>query len=339
MQRTRRSVLAASVTLLTAGCLETGSTPTEGAPGGQNGEATTTDTEATATGTEEVSTGTEETVTGTDGCHSGTTLRTAPFDPVSDLPVDLDEEERSIVETARSEGTAEYVTYGTEPLRSGVIVRHEGAFYRTDFSRSIEAVPAYTLDLYWEDGQTAPDDATVVPFEDLPAPDRTVLETAALGDGEEGEGDGLPQRTLSIREYPAPYPDDATNSQLVGNRTWVRWRDRTMRVDVAGESDSTTERRTFHYTLEQIAEGDAAFRAFAADQYVVTLDGLSASERSILSEAIADRYEECRPDSDALAAIRERLTDADALPHPRNDSWYVEFEGERYRVQITQWAH
>jgi len=334
MPLSRRRVLALSGTVLTTGCLETGRT-----------DSPTTDTTVTedppqTTSSEPHASERERSSTATSDCTSGVTITTDPYAPVDQIPVDLDQLERSIVATAASDGSADHETYGQAPLRGDVIVRYEGAFYRTEYSETgVAEVPAYTLDLYWEDGQTAPEAATVVPFEDLSPMDRTVLETAALGDGEGREGDGLPQQTLSIRQYPAPYPGDVTDSELVGNRTWVRWRDRTMRVDVAGESESTTERRTFSYTLEQVGRDEEAFRAFVAEHYVVTLGDLSASQRSILSEAIADRYEECRPESDALAAIRERLTDADPLPHPRNDSWYVEFEGERYRFQIIQWVH
>lgn len=325
MRRTRRKVLAAGGILFAAGCLETDSSTPEGGENGRDEAVTQSESDQPSTGTED--------------CQSGITVSTYPYEPVSDLPVSLDERERSIVSVAVDEGTADYTTYKSEPLRSDVIVRHDGAFYRTDFSLSTEPVPAYTMDLYWEDGQTAPEDGEVVAFADLPESDQTTIEAAALGPEEEGEGDGLPQSTLSIQEYPAPYPDNGTDSRLIGSRTWVRWRDHTMRIDVAGESESTTDRRTFEYRLERVAEDEAAFREFVSDRYVVALDDLSPSQRSLLTQAIEDRYEECRPPSTALAELRDRLTEADPLPHPNDDSWYVAFEGERYRLRTTEWVH
>lgn len=325
MQRTRRQIIAASGALLTTGCLETEPTPPEGGTGGQTDELTPSANDRSSTGTDE--------------CQSGIRLSTKPYEPVSDLPVDLNEAERSIVATAVSKGTADYTTYGSEPLRSDIIVRHEGAFYRTDFGLSTESIPAFTMAIYWEEGQSAPENTTVVSFDDLAASDRTAIEAAALSPETEGEGDGLPQRTLSVQKYPAPYPDDGRNSRLVGGRTWVRWRDRTVRVDVAGASESTTEQRTFYYTLEQVAEDESAFRQFVADSYVVTLDDLSSSQRSVLTEAFEDRYEECTPASSDLTAVQDRLAAAEQLPHPHDDSWYVALDGERYRLRITEWVH
>lgn len=319
MERSRRYVLAAAGTLLTGGCLEAGPSP----PAGD-------DNESTREGSE----------TGTETCTSGITLSAEPYDPPTDLPVGLDEVEEPIVETAVTEESADFVTYGSEPLRADVFVRHDGRFYRTDYTvTATETVPAYTMDLFWEEGQTAPDDATVVPFADLPAADQTALEAAAIGPETEGEGDGLPQRTLSIQQYPAPYPDDGANSRLVGGRTWIRWRDRTMRVDVADSADGTKERRTLTYTLTAVATGEEEFREFVADEYLVTLADLPSEERSILTAAIEDNYQECAPASSALSGIQERLPADDRLPHPHDDAWYVAFDGERYRVRSTKWVH
>lgn len=338
MQRTRRHVLVLSGALLSAGCLQTDPSPSEGGTPEPTDESTQSGSGEPPTD-EPTQSDPEEPLTETEDCQSGITLSMEPYDPVSDLPVSLDDRERSIVTTAVSEGSADYTTHGSEPLRSDVIVRHDGAFYWTAFTLRTESVPAYTMDLYWEDGQAAPDDAMVVAFDDLPDSDQTVLEAAALSPEEDGEGDGLPQRTLSIQAYPAPYPEDGRNSRLVGGRTWVRWRDRTIRVDVAGASESTTERRTYHYTLELIAEGEAPFRQFVAARYVVDLDDLPASQRSIVAAAAEGRYEECTPASEALAALQDTLSNAEELPHPRDDSWYVAIDGERYRLRRMDWVH
>ncbi|NLV10610.1 hypothetical protein GOC74_11805 [Halomicrobium mukohataei] len=318
MQRSRRRVLAASASLLAAGCVGTDTEsdrPDQRSPTSSPNESETAD------------------------CTSGIVLTTGPYAPADDLPVSLNETERSIVERAASDGPAAYTTDGSRPLRDGVIVRHDGEFYRTASEIvAVDAIPAYEMDVSWEAGQTAPEGATVVHFGELPESDRAALESAVLNPESEGDGDGLPQRQLSIRAYPAPYPDGGTDSRLVGNRTWVRWRDRTMRVDVAGDSEETKERRTFEYTLERVATDESALRSFAAERYLVALDDVPEAQRSILTAAIDGRYEECAPASTALSALRERLSEAEQLPHPNDDAWYVALDGERSLLQISEWV-
>ena len=330
MPPSRRRVLAVTGFLLTAGCIES-------SPAGP-----ATDRDSNGTESPEPS---DRSATDTDDCHSGVTVTTDPYAPVSELPVDLDQQERSIAATAANEAHADFETYGQAPLRADAIVRQDGAFYRTDYSEATaEEVPAYTMDVYWENGQTAPAEATVVGFEDLPATDRQALRIAAVspedGGREDGEGgDGLPQETLSVGEFPAPYPDGGTDSQLIGTRTWVRWHDRTFSVDVADESIATQERQTYGYTLERVAADESAFHEFVGEEYLVELTDLPASQRSIVSAAVEDHYEECLPDSDALGDLRERLSEKPSLPQPSDRSWYVTFEGRRYRLAILEWSH
>ncbi|WP_018258636.1 hypothetical protein [Halomicrobium katesii] len=321
MQRSRRRVLAASASLLAAGCVGFDTTSLEDDRRDQRSPT------SSPNGSE------------TDGCTSGIVLTTGPYAPAADLPATLSETERSIVERAASDGPASYTTDGASPLRDGVIVRHDGAFYRTKSEIvAVDAIPVYEMDVSWEEGQTAPDSATVVAFEELPESDRAALESAALDPESEGEGDGLPQRQLSIRAFPAPYPDGGTDSRLVGSRTWVRWRDRTMRVDVAGDSEGTKERRTFEYTLERVAADESALRSFAAERYLVALDDLPEAQRSILTAATDGRYEECAPASTALSALQERLSEGEQLPHPNDDAWYVALDGERSLLQSSEWV-
>lgn len=278
----------------------------------------------------------ESSATGTERCASGLTVSAGAFAPVDDLPAKLDERERSVVADAVEQGETTVTTYGQAPVRADILVRQDGAFYRTAYSiTSTEQVPAYEFNAMWEKGQEAPEDATVVAFEDLPTVDQEVLETTLLG----SEGDGLPQRGLSVTAYPAPYPEGAEQSALIGNQSWVRWRDRTISVVVAGEQTGTQERRSYRYTVEQVAADEAAFRAFVDDHYLVALEDLPDSQRSIVRSAIESSYQECRPPSDDLAGLRERLSDEPSLPHPYQESWYVTVEGDRYKLAIRRWQH
>ncbi|WP_254768692.1 hypothetical protein [Salinilacihabitans rarus] len=304
MPPSRRHVVALSATLLSTGCLGAKSI----GPG--------SDTEPDE-----------------DRCHSGVVVRTAGFDPADDLPYQLDRTGRSIVAAAATAEYAEHTTYGEAPLEADAFVAHDGAFYRTDYAvATVERVPAFSMDVRSDPDQEPPADAAVVAFDDLPAVDRTALGAALNPEGEDEELG----RQFAVREFPAPYPDGGAASRLVGATTWVRWRDRPVRVEVAGESDATRERRTLRYTVERVAETDAEFRQFVADRYLVRLDDLPADQRAIV-EAADDGYEECRPQSEALAALRSRLAEADSLPTPGRDSWYVAFDDRRFELGITEW--
>ena len=57
------------------------------------------------------------------------------------------------------------------------------------------------------------------------------------------------------------------------------------------------------------------------------------------TEVLVHGYEECRPTSTALSGLRERLSGFERLPAPHEDSWYVAFDGRRFRLAITEWVH
>ena len=320
MSPSRRRVLGLSATLLVAGCV--GSPPSSGASDDDRTDSPPPTTEGR---------GRETT---TDSCQSGFHVSTDPFDPVSDLPADLDERERSLVAAAVAGEDATHTTYAQPPLSGATFVAYDGAFYRTASSvASAERVPAFSMRVEWERGQEPPADAAAVPFDDLPAADRDALRGALSG----SERKGLPKESLSVREFPAPYPDGGDASRLVGSVTWVEWRDRALRVELAGESTTTRERRTYRYTVDRVAATPDAFRRFAADEFLVTLDDAPAPQREIVRTALDDTYEECAPPSDALAGLRERLAGATPLPDASRE-WYVALDGRRFRLAVRRWV-
>ncbi|WP_152042046.1 hypothetical protein [Salinigranum salinum] len=332
MPLARRRALVLGATLLSSGCLGTG--PSTGAetdrPTDRPTDVTTETTSSSPTTADDRS--------GTDGrCQAGVQVRTSAFDPADDLLLALGETERTIVVEAAENGHADHRTYGEHPLETGVFVTHGDAFYRTRATvTATERVPAFPMDVEWERGQAAPADATVVPFEELPSVDREALRVAVF---DPDHGEELPREGLTVREFPAPYPGGGDDSRIVGTETWVRWRDRTFRVTVAAEAETTQERRTVRYTLERVGATADTFRQFVTDQYLVRLDDLPDAGRAIVEDALVRGYEECKPQSAALTALRERLSGVERLPDPHEDSWYAALGGRRFRLEIGGWVH
>lgn len=312
-------MLVATASVL-AGCSSFGSTPTD--------TPTETPSVPTETPHTDPDTDTPEPLDDTEepGCPDGLELAAVPFDAVDDLPVALDDESRPLVREAAADGAATLTTYRGRPLRGGVYVRFDGAFYRTELSSSSETVPAYLLDATWEAGRTPAADDTAVAYADLPAVDRRAFRLALRLD----EREQFPRESAGVSDYPAPYPEGGDDSLFLEEWTlWVRYDDRTFRVTM-GER-TTTERETFRYEVTRVAADAAGFRAAVRERYRVDLPA-DDRQREILRAAAGDGYEECAPLSDALEAIHERLEAADRLPFPVA-GWYVTVDGDPYRVE------
>lgn len=299
----RRPVLAAAASLLTAGCLG----PVRSLAG--NG----------------------------DDCVSGFSVTAGAFRPPSELPVRLSASQRRLVDRLLRTQTAEVTTYGGDPpLRDGVYAKQDATYYRTAVARAgTTDVPAHRLDITWEAGREAPTDAAVVAFTELPQSDQRALRLAVRGP-KYGERRGHPREGLSVRDAPMPYPNGTGDSRFVTRgETWVRWNDRTYRV-TSGDP-ATTTRYTYRCSLTAVADGARSFRDHVVEQYLIPLSDVTDAERTILEQATADGYQECDPGSDGLERLRKRLPDDRRLPHPYDDSWFVQFDGNRYELDITNW--
>lgn len=318
----RRRFLGAGALLLSGGCLQArpGTTPSTSSPSGRS------------------------TTKSNDNCQGGFEVEARPF-TASEFTVQLSDDERELVAEAVQNGSAEVVSYGEPPLAADVFVEYDGTFYETAYSTATTEVPAYKLNVSWERSQQAPDNATVVPFADLPEADQSALRLAIYG-GEEGrversgddERSQLPQQSLEMREFPAPYPDGGESSTLVdGGVVWISWDDRIYRVEL-GES-TTTERQTRQYRVNHAADDASAFHDALAAEFLIQFEGLSTGEQAIVEQAIDGGYEECTPASDALTDLRSRLPEGRQLPAPNYRSWLARFEGVDYLLSISQWVH
>lgn len=314
----RRQVLALSGALLSAGCLTSDPAASTGDPsetpiGSRTGRGTETP------------------------CPAGMTVRLESFAPAEALPVEVGAAARSLVSKAVQQDAVEISTYGTAPIESGVFVTDDGSFYRLEYATlGSTEVHAELLNLEWERGQTAPSGAEVLEYANLPASDRRALRLAVYGP-EYDSTPGHPQQRLVVEKFPAPYPDGAEASSLVGRgETWIRWNDRTYRVSVGG--DTTTTRYSYRYRATEIASDAAAFREYVASNYLVELTDLSADQRALVESAIDGGQQDCKPISDALASLRSRLEGEPTLPEPYGESWYVEYDGRRYRLELERWV-
>jgi len=268
------------------------------------------------------------------GCEAGVNVAARQFDPIAELDGRLVERQRTVAaETVANDGSRRR-TYGTAPFSEPTLVPHDGAVYRLrrEPVDSVD-VPAFDLSAKWLSGRT-PAEREAVPFEELPANDRRAFRVAMPK-----RGGRFPVEGFTVDGFPAPYPDGGDGSVLIGSRTWVEWRDRTVSVEVAGEQTGTTQRVTYAFSAEQVAESEAAFRSLLAEEYLVDFSDAPAAQRELLRDAVGeDPYEACDPVPDALGALRERLADEPTLPAPYPGDWYVAFDGERYRLSVREWS-
>lgn len=321
MVPSRRAFVAAAAAAF-AGCT--------GAPGvgpASDGESSPTASPAASTPT---STPTE---TSSDDCASGYNVTARLFRPADGLVADLEDDARDLVATAAEEGEAVVTSYRQPILDEGIYVVHGGRYYRTGLSRSSEEVTAFLLDISWKNGRTAPDNARVVQFDDLPQADRGALLLAMFPEG----GERHPTRSLGVNGFPAPYPGGGDDSRLVGSGTvWVEREGRQYRVEM-GER-TTTDRHTYRYTVERIAEDAAGFDRAVAEQYLVRLDDQSATAADVMDAAIAGGHRECSPASDGLSTLLDRLPEDGRLPRPAR-GWFVAYEDDRYELSMLEWVH
>lgn len=315
---TRRSLLAVAVPLVAGGCI--------------------TDTPPPNT-TERSPPSTDQ--TSTPDCMRGYTVLVSPFTPTEQLVTSLRPAQRRLFERIVTEDGVVLQTYGQRPIRTERYSSHDGGYYRIDFEQTgAEEVPARRADLSWENGQEAPEKATVVAYSALPEVDQVALEFLIHGPNYSREG--LPTQGMTATDVPVPYPQGTADSALVGAGTvWVEWDDRVYEVTISTE-EGTITRRTFDYTATRVADSKEGFREYVVDRYLQTLENLSSEAQSVLDAAVEagedGTYEDCNEPSTGYERLKQRMENVPELPAPHTDHWYISYEGERYLLEIGGWV-
>jgi hypothetical protein len=163
----------------------------------------------------------------------------------------------------------------------------------------------HVLELEYDQGVSAPTDATVVAYEDLPVVDRAAYDT--LTGGERG------------KRFVADSP------------VWVRDGDQEVEIRVTGTQQ--TERETFRTTLERVVDTAEGFAEYVRENHIATLSDLSEAEADVLRQSTEAEYEECEPLSERLHGVVDRLRGLPDTYRP-DGSLLVEFEGETYEADL-----
>jgi hypothetical protein len=250
---------------------------------------------------------------------------------LSDAPHDHPEQWTELLETAAAEGEATLRTIYGSPVRSDQLVEVGGAYHRTSVEvTDTESVEAHVLELEYDEEVSAPADATVVAYADLPAVDQGAYDTMTRGTRGERFADA---RSVSMGGFEYVYPDGTeSDSRFVADSSvWVRDGDVEVEIRVTGTEQ--TERETFSITLERVADSADGFVEYVRENHVADLSGLSDAEADVLRTATGAEYDECEPLSEEFQGVVDRLRGLPDTYRP-DGSLLVEFEGETYDADL-----
>ncbi|WP_416841163.1 hypothetical protein [Haloferax sp. DFSO52] len=241
-----------------------------------------------------------------------------------------EETANQLISTAASEGAATYTTYHSPPVREGIYIEHEGTYYRVEREQTATRErTAHVVSIEYDRETTPSDDATVFSLDDLPEADQEAFLSAYPEKLKRG-GD---PRGFSVGGYEYVYPDGTDSRLRDAGTVWIQYDGRPLEVTVGGTE--TVEEVTYRYTLETIADDQAAFVSFVREQFVVSLDGLSAAERDVFERAIDEAVHECEPLSEGFGDLKDRL---EAVPEDERLSdmeWPVSYDGDTYEVSFS----
>lgn len=272
------------------------------------------------------------------GCTSSYTLYVKPLtdaelaDFATEEPYERYEETTNeLIATAASEGAATYSTLHRPPVQEEIYVEHEGRYYRVQRKQTAtrERI-AHNVRLKYDNERTPPDNATVFSFDELPEADQDAILNAYP---DEELRNGSEPRGFSTGGYGYVYPDGAESQLQDAGTVWIRYDGRILAITVIG--GGTVQEVTYRYTLEPIADDQEAFVAFVREQFVVTLDGLSASERNVFERAIVGEFSQCEPLSGGFRDLKARLEEVPKDRRLDYLKWPVVYKGKTYGVRFT----
>jgi hypothetical protein len=186
----------------------------------------------------------------------------------------LSSDRRALVEAAVG-GEAPRRTGRSPPYEASRPIERDGMVYEIGHEVvDTRQVTRYTIRIDY-DPETTP--SAVAAYEDLPDVDRTALE-GQVPPGEEpptGEGFDL--------DSTYRYPVDTESVLLEGEYDGVSYEGETYRFEIEPDREVTVE--TYEYGAERVADSTAALGRQLREQYLFTLDDLSAEQREIADEA------------------------------------------------------
>ncbi|MFC6942005.1 hypothetical protein ACFQE8_18840 [Salinirubellus sp. GCM10025818] len=244
---------------------------------------------------------------------------------------------REIVSAAVERDESRYTTVHAAPVRDGDRVEYEGGYYRIARGTADRVeVEAHVLSAEYDRERDPPSGATVVPFEDLPEPDRVALRSLLPND----ERRLAEAEAFTISGRPVVYPDASESESVLlsGGSTWVRYDDGAVEVRVEGTE--RVERVTYRYTAEELADDREAYLAHVREAFVVDLGEVPESEREVFSRAIdagEDGIQLCEPEG-AERAVVDRLESIPESETPHYHTWFLDYEGEVYRTELVEFA-
>lgn len=213
----------------------------------------------------------------------------------------------TVVEEALRTGEATARGYYAPRLQTEYVVTGPDAHYyrvtTTDHDRTETTGYEYAVEIGIDEA-TLSDDDLVRSFPDLPAHDRTSIQSAIGNTG-----------LLHAPHYTSfsvvfAYDHDEVQGESVfipeTDVQYVEWEDTVLRLDFE-------EQRTVHITsttvvAERVATSPEAFVTHIGTERGVVLTGLTDRQREIVIQAIEDGYTECTPYSESFSDLLDRLS-------------------------------
>lgn len=181
-------------------------------------------------------------------------------------------------------------------------------------------------------------DSDTVQFDALPEVDKSKFRLHGLEDGSMGERDS--RRIGGTFKYAN---DDRDQSALVPTptRSVISWGpDRHSRFTISSSNSDGATVTEYRYTATLLAESFSSYGQHVRERYTFELTGLPESEREIVDQAIASRYEIEHGGTvpDSFRSLAERFRSSDAAINKEGGittEYLVTYGGTLYAVSLV----